>query len=124
MYHDNKNEMKNEDNNEYYEDKDMKKTITEQDVNELYQYDLYYQESVYEIDQKIKVNFVSSSSMFICRLCDAKFYFNNKLYKHVRQCSRSKAQLIVDVLHTIDESLSVIEFSTSVEENADYNFRR
>ena len=102
----------------------MKKTIIDQDVNESYQYDLYYQENFYETDQEIEVNFVSSSSMFVYRFCRAEFYFNNKLHKHVRQCRRSKAQLVVNVLYTIDESLSIIESFALVKENADYNFRR
>ena len=67
-------------------------------------------------------------SAHVCRLCNAEFYFNNKLHRHLSVCRKkhkkqSTAEFVKD-FHRQLIGVSVIEFSTTHESEAEYQFRK
>ena len=78
------------------------------------------------------VNYASSSiiEMFIhvYRLCNVKFYFNNKLHRHLFVCRKKhKKQITVELMKNFHEQfidVSIIEFTTKHENDANYQFRK
>ena len=68
-----------------------------------------------EIESKLK-------SMFKCRRCNAFFYFNNKLHKHVKQCKVTIAE-IVNVFYIL-KNIFIIEFTIIQINDVDYVFRQ
>ena len=71
---------------------------------------------------KIKNIFIEiflQKSIFVCRRCNISFYFNNKLYKYIRQYRVE----IVKTFNFEKNDVVIIEFDAIKKQNTRYNFR-
>ena len=64
---------------------------------------------------------ISSTVSYVCRKCYLNFSFNNKLYRHVREC-RKQLQL-VDTSSNFVHILSIVKSTTTFSKQIDYVFR-
>ena len=57
----------------------------------------------------VDVNFVDTSReiIYICRLCQQLFYFNNKLHRHVKKCRKIQ-------INDVDAHVTKIKFKNKI----------
>ena len=105
---------------EYYEDDEYKND------NDIVNEFVFVTESNFVV-MKSKNDFVAihfvilSTVSYVCRKCYLNFSFNNKLYRHVREC-RKQFQL-VDTSSNSTHVLSIVESTTTFSKQIDYVFR-
>ena len=90
-----------------------------------------YQSNDSIIDEnELKTFFVVLSKMiFICRRCNEKFSFNNKLHYHIRRCKITKSIAavavfkIIEIFHNQFISFKIIHSIASTKIHFDHDFR-
>ena len=97
----------------------------------IFHYDSFALSDSADIDSnESNVNYVSFSIMkmsaHVCRFCNVKFYFNNKLHRHLFVCRKEHKKFTVDSVKDFHEQfidVSIIEFTAKHEDDANYQFR-
>ena len=87
---------------------------------------------IFVVDEKIRSFFTAiSKCIFNCRRCDEKFFFNNKLYYHLRRCKKiinfnfdkNKSKIFYNLITITFSTRRVIRFIAFSNFAFDFEFR-
>ena len=79
-------------------------------------------------DDEPEANFLATpSANFKCRMCQAEFYSNNKLHRHVRLCQKERknaAETVAEANYGTVGNIPIVDSTATITSDGGYNFRR